>query len=80
MAVPDFQSIMLLLLKFASDKNDHHIKEARDYLASYFDISDEDRRKLLPSGKQTAFQNRVGWARTYLKAFRPNRLAYSNSD
>jgi len=67
MAVPDFQSIMLPLLKFASDKRDHHIKEARDYLASYFDISDDDRRKLLPSGKQTAFQNRVGWARTYLK-------------
>ena len=67
MAVPDFQSIMLPLLKFASDKKDHHIREARDYLASYFDISDEDRRKLLPSGKQTAFQNRVGWARTYLK-------------
>jgi restriction system protein len=30
-------------------------------------LSDEERRKLLPSGQQALFDNRVGWARTYQK-------------
>ncbi len=30
-------------------------------------MSEEDRTKLLPSGQQPIFYNRVGWARTYLK-------------
>ncbi len=32
-----------------------------------FGISDAERLELLPSGKQSRFDNRVGWARTYLK-------------
>lgn len=67
MGVPDFQSIMLPLLKFASDKKEHAIREAIDKLAEEFDLSKEDRNALLPSGTQSIFDNRVGWSRTYLK-------------
>jgi restriction system protein len=36
-------------------------------LAASFDLSQEERDELLPSGRQRTFENRVGWARTYLK-------------
>jgi restriction system protein len=67
MPIPDFQTIMLPLLQFASDGEEHSIHEAVDNLASHFSISEEDGSKLLPSGQQPIFYNRVGWARTYLK-------------
>lgn len=66
MAIPDYQSIMLPLLRFARDGKVHSIHEAYAAMAEYFGLSDEERRKLLPSGKQKVIDNRVGWARTYL--------------
>ena len=67
MAIPDFQKIMLPLLKFLEDKQEHSIRETIDSLADQFDLSEEERRELLPSGQQAIFSNRVGWARTHLK-------------
>jgi restriction system protein len=66
MAVPDFQSIMLPLLKIAGDGQEHSGQEFLEKLARHFGLTDEDLNELLPSGKQTRFYNRVGWARTYL--------------
>ncbi|MGB9936195.1 MAG: restriction endonuclease [Methanobacterium sp.] len=67
MGVSDFQTIMLPLLKFASDKKEHSIREAIEKLAQEFELTEEDKKKLLPSGMQAVFDNRVGWSRTYLK-------------
>lgn len=67
MAVPDYQSIMLPLLKLAGDGEDHLIRDAFEELAKDFKLTDDDRRELLSSGTQTVWENRVGWARTYLK-------------
>ena len=67
MGVPDFQSIMLPLLKFSSDKEEHSSRESVQYLAQEFNLTEEDKKELLPSGTQKVFNNRVGWARTYLK-------------
>lgn len=67
MPIPDYQSIMLPLLKFASDKKEHSIREAIEYLANVFKLNEQERKELLPSGQQYVFDNRVGWARTYLK-------------
>ena len=66
MAVPDFQSIMLPLLQFSSDGQEHTLSNAIEALASYFSLTDEQRKEPLPSGQQFKFDNRVGWARTYL--------------
>jgi restriction system protein len=66
MSIPDFQTIMLPLLKVASDGQEHSGHEFLEQLAKHFEISDEELNELLPSGKQTRFYNRVGWARTYL--------------
>jgi len=67
MAVPDFQSIMLPLLKLIGDKKEHSMRESIEKLANEFDLTDEDRKALLPSGIQKVFDNRVNWSKTYLK-------------
>ena len=66
MAIPDYQTIMLPLLKLASDEKTRGIREAKDLLADSFGLTDDDRLALLPSGKQRTFDNRVAWAKTYL--------------
>ncbi len=67
MTVPEYQALMLPLLKIASNGIEHSLSEVIETLAGKFHLSDNDRRELLPSGRQTKFENRVGWARTYLK-------------
>jgi len=68
MAVPDFQSIMLPLLKFAGvRKGELSVGEAYQVLSERLGLTDDDLRETLPSGIQGAFANRVGWAVSYLK-------------
>lgn len=58
---------MLPLLRFAADGQEHSLREAIESLADHFHLSDDERKALLPSGRQATFDNRVGWARTYMK-------------
>jgi len=58
---------MLPLLKFASDEKIHTLPEAVAYIASLFNLTEEEKKQMLPSGTQTIIFNRVGWAKTYLK-------------
>jgi restriction system protein len=67
MAIPEYQSLMLPLLQFLADSKEHSLRETIEYLEKQFELSEEDKKKLLPSGRQPVFENRVGWARTYLK-------------
>lgn len=67
MAIPDFQSIMLPLLKLTVDGKEYSSKDTAEALAKQFQLSDDENKELLPSGRQGTFANRVGWARTYLK-------------
>ena len=66
MAIPDFQSVMRPLLELASDGKDHSNVEAREALARKFNLTEEERHALLPSGRQGIFVNRVAWAKSYL--------------
>lgn len=68
MAVPDYQSLMLPLLRFAKEKKDEiSTGEAVEVLAKELKLTDEDMKEMLPSGIQSSFFNRVGWASTYMK-------------
>lgn len=67
MAIPDYQACMLPLLKRLADGKEHKFSEIVAALGSEFGLTDEELSKLLPSGAQKIFTNRVGWARTYLK-------------
>ena len=67
MAVPDFQSLMLPLLRIADDGNEHPLAEARARLGGEFKLTQADQDELLPSGRQSRFGNRVAWAKVYLE-------------
>lgn len=64
---PDYQSIMLPIMKYASDQKEHSLIETIDHISKVFDLNEDSKKELLPSGKQTIIANRVGWALTYLK-------------
>ena len=66
MAVPGFQSFMLPMLKLAKDGVEHSLVEAREIISAEFNLSEEDRKEVLPSGRQRVFDNRVAWAKVYL--------------
>ncbi len=67
MAIPDFQTIMLPLLKTLSDNKEHSTRQIIDNLAEQFKLTPEERKTTLKSGIQPVFDNRVGWANTYMK-------------
>lgn len=67
MPIPDYESAMLPLLRFAADGTEHRFRDAVEQLAVQFKLSDAERAEMLPSGTAPLFDNRVGWARTYLK-------------
>lgn len=67
MAIPDYQMIMLPLLRFAEDGKVHSAREAINYLTDLFKLTTEERKELLPSGTAPLFDNRVGWASTYMR-------------
>lgn len=65
--IPDYQSLMLPILKLVSDKQEHTYRDIIEKLAIEFQVTDVERKELLASGAQPIFDNRVGWAKTYLK-------------
>lgn len=65
--IPDYQTCMLPLLKYAEDKSEHKFSDAVEYLSDEFALTKEERKELLPSKTQDVITNRIGWARTYLK-------------
>lgn len=68
MAVPDYQSLMLPLLRFAAQKGiETSTSEAVETLAKELGLTEDDLKEMLPSGIQSTFVNRVGWASTYMK-------------
>jgi len=65
--IPDYQTLMLPLLRLISDGQEHKFRDLIERLAAEFDLTDEERKELLASGTKAIFDNRVGWAKTSLK-------------
>lgn len=65
MTIPDFQTLMLPVLRAAS-AGEVHGADVISQLADEFNLTPDERAELLSSGRQTRFANRVHWARTYL--------------
>jgi restriction system protein len=66
MPIPDYQTLMLPVLKLAGDGQEHRIADVVRRLADEFKLTEGEREHLLPSGRQPTFNNRVHWAKTYL--------------
>ncbi len=58
MAIPDYQSLMLPVLRFLEDKNEHSLRETIDALGKTLKLSDKELRDLLPSGARRPGKDR----------------------
>ena len=67
MAVPKYYEMYTPFLEALKDGNQHPLNNVVQYISKYFNLTESDVSELLPSGRQTIFRNRVGWASTYLK-------------
>lgn len=67
MPIPDYETLMLPVLRLAADGAEHNVRDAIEVLSDEFSLTQEERNEMLPSGNQLLFNNRFSWARTYLK-------------
>ena len=64
--IPDYQTLMRPLLELHADGMEHINRNLVNRLAEQFNLTEEDGRQLLPSGRAKTFENRVAWAKTYV--------------
>lgn len=67
MPIPDFQSIMLPLLKDL-EARERTGRDTQAALATHFGLTSDELAQRIPSGTAFLFANRIGWAKTHLKA------------
>ncbi|MBI5438800.1 MAG: restriction endonuclease [Nitrosomonadales bacterium] len=84
MAIPDFQSLMLPLLRMLAGGREYSVQETVDLLALQYQLTEEEKSQLLPSGRSPIFYNRIAWAKAHLKRAglieRPRRGYYKISE
>lgn len=64
--IPDFQTILRPILDELSDGSTRRVRDLVDAMSERFQLSQEDRAALLPSGKQRRMDNRVNWSVSHL--------------
>nr|WP_312579605.1 winged helix-turn-helix domain-containing protein [Sedimentibacter sp.] len=67
MSIPKYYEMHKPFLEYLKDGQAHTLKELKQFVSNYFKLTESELAELLPSGRQTIFTNRIGWARTYLK-------------
>ncbi len=65
MPIPDYQSLMLPVLKVAAE-GETRVPVAASRIADELGLTDEEREELLPSGRQRILHNRIHWAKFYM--------------
>lgn len=81
MPIPDYQSLMLPVLRAAVDSEEHRFRDVVTLLAEQFHLTEAERSACVPSGTMCLFDNRVSWAKAYLKqvgALESRRWGYFN--
>lgn len=66
MPIPNYQTLMLPLLRISADGKEHRISDVIGRLAEEFGLTDEERQITIPSGNEPKFNNKTHWAKTYL--------------
>jgi restriction system protein len=66
MSIPDYQSLMLPVLKMSAQGGERRVTEISDGIADEFGLSADERDEMLPSGRQRVLHNRIHWAKFYL--------------
>ena len=67
MSVPAFDKFYPAIIECLKDGKEHKKDELREFCASYFKLSEEDRHQTLEVSGQTLLDNRMSWGISYLK-------------
>ena len=67
MELPKYYEMHNPFLEYLKDSQLHTLKKLKLHVSRYFNLTEGALSEMLPSGRQTVFVNRIGWARTYLK-------------
>ncbi|WP_017965247.1 restriction endonuclease [Rhizobium leguminosarum] len=65
MPIPDYQSLMLPVLRIAS-QGQTRVPDAAAVIADDLGLTAEEREEMLPSGRQRLLHNRIHWAKFYM--------------
>jgi restriction system protein len=65
MPIPDYQTLMLPVLRLAAG-GETRVPDVAERIADEFGLSQEERKQMLPSGRQRVLHNRVHWAKFYM--------------
>jgi restriction system protein len=68
MPIPDYQSLMLPVLRLVEDGQEHAVSEMRHRIGGQLSLTEEELAERLASDTTTVFMNRIGWAVQYLKS------------
>ncbi len=66
MAIPDYQTLMLPVLRHAAE-GECRVMDLVTRIADEFALSEDEREQLLPSGKQKILHNRIHWAKFHMQ-------------
>ena len=67
MPLPKYNELYIPLLTAIQDGNIYTMKEIKAKVSQAMSLTEEELSERLPSGTQTVYDNRIGWAKTYLK-------------
>ena len=67
MVIPDFETLTKPMLNYASDTQENSYRDTIDFLTQEYNLSENERKELLPRGRMPIFDNRIGWTLFYLK-------------
>jgi restriction system protein len=67
MAVPKYNEFFSPILTILSDGKQHSTREIRTFCIAHFSLTEDDVQQTTSGGKQNLLNDRIGWAKTYLK-------------
>lgn len=67
MAVPKYNEFFSPVLRALETGEIKHVSEIRKFALDYLNVSEEDRKAMLPGNTQRLADNRVNWSITYLR-------------
>lgn len=67
MAIPKYNELYVPFLRALTDGGVHTLKEIKEAVANALQLTEDELSERIQSNKQTVIDNRLGWARTYLK-------------
>src|SRR5688572_14367205 len=66
MPVPAYYGLMLPLLYFAGDGQEHHISHATSHIGEQLNLNQEELAEMMSGGRKNKFYDRMQWAKTHL--------------